>query len=101
HHIPNPPVSIIPAATAGNNADWWVGDVMLDANTGSWLPFKEGSGSSQGTGDRCYAGGASATSGMREYLQGGYLGNGTLAGSAYLLCGSRLDRGTWYFLACD
>lgn len=94
-------IGIIPVAAAGNNADWWVGDVMLDDNTGSWLPFKEGSGSSQGTGDRCYAGGASATSGMREYLQGGYLGDGSGAGSACLNCWSWLGGGTWRYLACD
>ena len=94
-------IGTIPAATAGNNADWWIGDVMLDDNTGSWLPFKEGSGSSQGTGDRCYAGGASTTSGMREYLQGGYLGSGSSAGSACLDCWNWLDWGSWHFLTCD
>ena len=94
-------IGTIPAAAAGNNVDWWVGDVMLDDNTGSWLPFKEGSGSSQGTGDRCYAGGASATSGMREYLQGGGLWSGSNAGSAFLLCWNWLDWSAWYYLACD
>ena len=94
-------IGTIPAATAGNNADWWIGDVMLDDNTGSWLPFKEGSGSSQGTGDRCYAGGASATSGMREYLQGGNLWLGSSAGSACLNCRNWLGGGAWYSLACD
>lgn len=94
-------IGTIPAATAGNNADWWIGDVMLDDNTGSWLPFKEGSGSSQGTGDRCYAGGASATSGMREYLQGGYLGDGSAAGSACLNCAGKPGWIAWHYLACD
>ena len=94
-------IGTIPAAAAGDNADWWVGDVMLDANTGSWLPFKEGSGSTQGTGDECYAGGASATSGMREYLQGGHLGFGSRAGSAYLNCGNGLGFGNWDYAACD
>ena len=94
-------IGTIPAATAGNNADWWIGDVMLDDNTGSWLPFKEGSGSSQGTGDRCYAGGVGATSGMREYLQGGSLGLGSGAGSACSHCGDGLGWGTWRYLACD
>lgn len=94
-------IGTIPAATAGNNADWWVGDVMLDANTGSWLPFKEGSGSSQGTGDRCYAGGADATSGMREYLQGGSLGDGSGAGSACLYARHRLGGGYWLYASCD
>ena len=94
-------IGTIPAATAGNNADWWIGDVMLDDNTGSWLPFKEGSGSSQGTGDRCYAGGASVTSGMREYLQGGNPGFGSFAGSSCLYCGLWLGGFTWSSLACD
>ena len=94
-------IGTIPAATAVNNADWWIGDVMLDDNTGSWLPFKEGSGSSQGTGDRVYAGGADATSGTREYSQGGALGVGSAAGSACLYCWSWLDWGAWNFLACD
>lgn len=94
-------IGTIPAATAGNNADWWIGDVMLDDNTGSWLPFKEGSGSSQGTGDKCYAGGASATSGMREYLQGGVLGVGSDAGGSCLHLGGGLGNAYWHFLACD
>src|SRR5699024_3931065 len=94
-------IGTMPAAAAGNNADWWIGDVMLDANTGSWLPFKEGSGYSQGTGDGCYPGGADATSGMREYSQGGYLGDGAGAGSAYLNCRNWLWSGYWYSLACD
>ena len=94
-------IGTIPAATAGNNADWWIGDVMLDDNTGSWLPFKEGSGSSQGTGDKCYAGGSIATSGTREYLQGGSLWLGANAGSAFLYCGLWLVGGAWHCLACD
>lgn len=94
-------IGTIPAATEGNNADWWIGDVMLDANTGSWLPFKEGSGSSQGTGDRCYAGGADATSGTREYLQGGVLRHGSNAGSSCLGLWLGLGGSTWLYLACD
>ena len=94
-------IGTMPAAAAGNNADWWIGDVMLDDNTGSWLLFKEGSGSTQGTGDRCYAGGASATSGMREYLQGGHLWSGSNAGSAYLDCWIWLWGWNWNYLACD
>ena len=94
-------IGTIPAAAAGNNADWWIGDFELNADLGGWWPSAEGSGSSQGTGDRCYAGGASATSGTREYLQGGSLGNGSYAGSACLYCGLGLGGSTWLFLACD
>ena len=94
-------IGTIPAATAGNNADWWIGDFELNADLGGWWPSAEGSGSSQGTGDRCYAGGVSATSGMREYLQGGSLGLGSRAGSACLHCGGGLGGGAWLSLACD
>ena len=94
-------IGTIPAAAAGNNADWWVGDVAVDMETGAWYPAVEGSGESQGMGDRCYAGGSTATSGMREWLQGGNLGNGSGAGSAFLNCWSGLSNAGWGFLACD
>ena len=94
-------IGTIPAATAGNNADWWIGDIDLDMTTGSWYPSTEGSGNSQGTGDRVYAGGSGSTSGLREYLQGGYLGSGSSAGSSFLGCGYRLGSGSWLYAACD
>lgn len=94
-------IGTIHAAAAGNNADMWVGDYGIDDDTGTWWPATEGSGSSQGTGDRVYAGGSGATSGTREYLQGGNLGYGSSAGSACLGCGYWLGGGYWYFLSCD
>ena len=94
-------IGTIPAAAAGNNADWWVGDVAVDMETGAWYPSVEGSGKSQGMGDRYYASGSTATSGMREWLQGGGLGVGSGAGSAFLSCWSGLSVARWYCLACD
>lgn len=94
-------VGTIPAAAAGNNADWWIGDIAVDMDTGVWYPSVEGSSSSQGMADRCYAGGSTATSGTREYLQGGHLGAGLLAGSAYLSCGYGLSGADWDCLGCD
>lgn len=94
-------IGTIPASTAGNNADWWIGDCGFGVDTGSWYPTVEGSGSSQGYGDRVYAGGSAATSGMREYLQGGHLGDGASSGSASLSCWSWLGHGYWYCVACD
>lgn len=94
-------IGTIPAATAGENADWWIGDCEINNVTGSWYPSAEGSGSSQGCGDRCYAGGSGATSGMREYLQGGNLWYGSSAGAACLYCWYGLGGGSWYFVACD
>lgn len=94
-------IGTIPAAEAGNNVDWWIGDCGFDVDTGSWYPSAEGSGSSQGYGDRVYAGGSGATSGTREYLQGGSLWYGSSAGSAYLNCWGGLGSRGWYSLACD
>lgn len=94
-------IGLIPAAAAGNNADMWVGDYGIDNDTGAWWPATEGSGSSQGAGDRVYAGGSGATSGIQEYLQGGGLWVGSLAGSACLGCWGGLVGGSWLFLACD
>ena len=94
-------IGTIPAAAAGNNADWWVGDVAVDMETGAWYPAVEGSGDSQGMGDRCYAGESTATSGMREWLQGGPLWSGSHAGSAFLACGGGLSNAWWLYLAYD
>lgn len=81
-------------------ADWWIGDVTLDNDTGAWYPSAVGGSDSQGMGDRCYAGGTS-TSGTREYLQGGDLRHGSNAGSAFLNCGSMLGYGYWNCASCD
>ena len=94
-------VGTIPAAAAGNNADWWVGDIAVDMDTGVWYPSVEGSSSSQGMADRCYAGGSTATSGTREYLQGGDLWDGLSAGSAFLNCWGGLSWAAWLCLGCD
>ena len=93
-------VGTVPASADGTGADWWVGDIAVDMGTGVWYPSVEGSSSAQGYGDRCYGGGTS-TSGFREYLQGGSLGNGSNAGSACLLCGGGLSTASWHFLGCD
>ena len=94
-------IGTIPAAAAGDNADWWVGDIDINMDSGSWYPKTEGSGSSQGTGDKVYAGGATGTSGTRGYLQGGSLGSGSDAGSSFLSCGDWLGGSYWYCAACD
>ena len=94
-------IGTMPAAAAGNNADWWIGDCGFDNSSGAWYPSAEGSGSAQGYGDRVYAGGSSATSGTREYLQGGLLSYGANAGSACLYCWYGLGYGYWSCVACD
>ena len=94
-------IGTIPAAAAGDNADWWGGDAMLDNDTGAWYPSTEGSGSTQGTGDRVYAGGATSTSGIREYLQGGNFWVGSHAGASCLDCRVGLGYTGWDCLSRD
>lgn len=90
----------IPVHSGGATADYWVGDCVVDPETGAWHPDAQGSGSTQGCGDMYYAGGTSANT-FREFLQGGFLGNGSDAGSCYLHLGSWLGGGYWYCLAGD
>lgn len=90
----------IPAKADGTGGDYYVGDIAVDMETGAWYPSVQGSSNSQGYGDMVYTGGA-ATSGTREFLQGGGLRNGSGAGSAFLSCGSGLGGALWYFLGCD
>ena len=90
----------IPVSSDGTGADWWVGDISVDMDTGTWFPSAIGSSNTQGYGDRCYAGGTS-TSGTREYLQGGGLWDGSGAGSACLRCWSWLGGTSWNSLGCD
>ena len=90
----------IPNGATGTAADWYIGDLSLDENTAAWWPSAEGSGSTQGVCDRYYAGG-SVSDTLREYLQGGNLWSGTLAGGGYLYLGYSLSGGDWGCLACE
>ena len=88
----------IPAEADG--ANWWIGDIAVDVETGGWYPSVKGASDSQGYGDRCYAGGA-ATSGTREYLQNGDLGGASSCGPAFVDCWLSLGSAGWYCLGCD
>lgn len=93
-------VGTIPANPDGNGLDFFVGDIAVDVDTGVWFPSAKGSSNSQGFADIIYAGGKN-TSGTREYLQGGYLGGGSDAGSASVFCWNWLGRAAWNSLGCD
>lgn len=90
----------IPVHSGGAAADYWVGDCVVDPETGAWHPDAQGSGSTQGCGDMYYAGGTSANT-FREFLQGGSLWFGSYAGSCCLFLGGGLGYGDWAFLAGD
>lgn len=89
-------IGTIPAADGSN--DYWIGDVGI--KDGAWYPKSKGTGSTTGVADRIYFGGT-ATSGQREYLMGGNLGDGSLAGACCLSCWRGLSGAGWPFLAHD
>lgn len=90
----------IPVHSGGAAADYWVGDCVVDPETGAWHPDAQGSGSTQGCGDMYYAGGTSANT-FREFLQGGFLWSGSRAGSCCLYLWDGLGGGGWAYLAGD
>ena len=89
-----------PLNSSGSVADYWAGDAGIDEDTGAWYPATQGSGSTQGCADMFYAGG-DATNTFREYLQCGFLGDGSNAGSCYLNLWYWLGNGNWHCLAGD
>lgn len=93
-------VGTIPVGSGGPGSNWYVGDDSVDADTGAWWPVVEGGGASQGVGDYYNSGGSSSDT-FREYLMGGYLGNGAGAGGSCLYLWYRLGDGAWHYLACD
>lgn len=90
----------IPAYNDGTATDYYIGDIDVDAVLGAWNPSSEGSSSAQGFADRYYAGG-DATLTQREYLQGGYLGDGSNAGSSFLHLWHWLGGAGWHCAAGD
>ena len=82
------------------NPDVWIQKIKMDPDTGEWAPIEgPGASSSQHWCDRYYAGGV--FTGQREYLQGGTLGGGSIAGFCFLNCGGALGYAAWNFVARD
>ena len=81
--------------------DWWIGDIGFDPETCAAWPATRGSGNKTGTGDRVYGGGNASKNTLREYLQGGGLGTGPLAGASCMSCWSGIEVGSWLFLTAD
>ena len=81
--------------------DFWIGDIGFDSETCVTWPTTQGSGDKTGVGDRVYGGGNASKDTLREYLQGGSLWLGSLAGASFVRCGSWLGGGDWNYLAAD
>ena len=87
-------------AIDGSN-DFWIGDIVIDPETGASYLSSVGSGSNTGVGDRVYAGGEISENSTREWLNGGSLWVGSAAGSSCLHCGNCLSDAYWLYLAAD
>ena len=86
--------------TIADNGDFWIGDIGINTSVAGWYPSVVGSSESQGVGDRCYRGGATA-SGVKEFLSSGYLGHGSYAGSCCLSCWDAPSGAAWYCVGAD
>lgn len=81
--------------------DWWIGDIGFDPETCVTWPATQGSGDKTGVGDRVHGGGNPGKNAMREYLQGGDLGQWLGAGASHVYCWRWLRGGYWNCLAAD
>lgn len=90
-------VGMMPGVTVAGDQN--VGDVAIDAATGAWYVSAYGGSATQGMGDRVY--GIGNQNAMREYLQRGYLWDGSSAGCSFLYCGVGLGWAGWDFGAGD
>lgn len=90
----------IPAYNDGTATDYYIGDINVDVALGAWNPSSGSSSAAQGFTDRYYAGG-DATLTEREYLQGGGLWGGSLAGPSFLYLWRWLGSAWWLCAAGD
>ena len=83
---------------AGN---FWIGDIGFDPETCVTWPATQGSGDKTGVGDYVHGGGNASKNTLREYLQGGDLGQWSTAGASHVYCWRWLGGGYWHCLAAD
>lgn len=83
---------------AGN---FWIGDIGFDPETCVTWPATQGSGDKTGVGDYVHGGGNASKNTLREYLQGGDLGQWSTAGASHVYCWRWLGGGYWHCLTAD
>ena len=76
--------------------DTYQGDLVFNAQYGTYAMLTKGDGSTLGVGDIIWEGGTGRTDGeLREFYSGGFLGAGSNAGLACVYCGCRLGDAGW------
>lgn len=81
--------------------DFWIGDIGFDPETCVTWPATQGSGDKTGVGDCVHGGGNASKNTLHEYLQGGDLGQWSIAGASCVYCWRWLGGGYWHCLAAD
>lgn len=81
--------------------DFWIGDIGFDPETCVTWPATQGSGDKTGVGDYVHGDGNASKNTLREYLQGGDLGQWSTAGASHVYCWRWLGGGYWHCLAAD
>lgn len=87
-------IGIMPAYEKGS---YYIGDLSVDLNTGAFFALSIGSSTSTGFADYVYQNGGEKT-GTREYLMGGNVWFGSVAGFSCVSCWYSLGVGYWAFL---
>ena len=82
--------------------DTYQGDLVFNAQYGTYAMLTKGDGSTLGVGDIIWEGGTGRTDGeLREFYSGGYLRDGSRAGLASVNCGPWLGNAWWAYGSFD
>lgn len=92
--------SMVGTMPAYEKGYYCIGDISVNSDTGVFFPSAIGSSTSTGFADYCYQN-TGEKSGIREYLMGGHLGNGSGAGSCCLDTSWALRSAWWACCAAD
>ena len=93
-------IGSIPTHTNMENTYFYIGDIDVDVETGSWHTSSESTSLSQGWGDTQYVVNSTAST-MYEYLMAGYLGRGSNAGACCVHGGYSSAYAFWHLGGCD
>ena len=84
--------------TNSGSADIWIGEEIIDLDTGATFIKNSGGGNGNGTGDRYYFG--STDTGLREKLERGNLRHGSYAGLSCVFGRYGLSSAAWFSAPC-
>ena len=81
-------------------ADYWIGDIAIDLETGASLVSAQGASNTQGVGDYYYSGGTGYNT-FRDYPISGALWHGSYAGASHVYLANAPGTRNWDCVAGD